>query len=54
MENELKKKMEQLIKDNEELKNQLNLIQEGYIFFFFVDIVLLLEFACNKTFLNMN
>jgi hypothetical protein len=31
VENELKKKMEQLIKDNEELKNQLNLIQEGKI-----------------------
>jgi len=31
VENELKKKMEQLIKDNEELKNQLNVIQEGKI-----------------------
>jgi len=32
VENELKKKMEQLIKDNEELKNQLTLIQEGKIY----------------------
>lgn len=31
VENELKKKMEQLIKDNEELKNQINIIQEGIV-----------------------
>jgi len=40
-ENELKKKMDQLIKDNEELNTQLNIVQEGMIFLIIYNIYLL-------------